>query len=358
MDPATILTGILSQKTFARMLIDIPYTITYFDAFFLIPALMIWLIFYRDRGRTTPLWRGGASILFSLFWLTQTITFLDPGHMDVINAVLSAVGVLFFLFIAYHFYLDYRWKEDTKSLIWLVRTAAVTGAFYFVFEHIPVTQGAIIFAVAWLTYYILILFGNQVTIQTGFPLDFNEGVFIFSNNPTDLSIRIVFACTAALALFLFAAAIIATETNRDEWLPWAKKEIKRTRGTTKFPERMRRNGILNIMKMSDLRRKITVFLIVIPIIFITNIFRNVGVITASYSGMIDFYTAHNIVAKIMSLVMMMFLTWVLFEYLPELQENLMGLFDLTKRVKPGMMVNGRMDMKFLKGKKNTEESES
>ncbi|MGA1821980.1 MAG: hypothetical protein ACMUIG_05580 [Thermoplasmatota archaeon] len=358
MNPFAVLAGVVAQKTITDMIVDIPYTISYYDALFLIPALAVWLIFYGDRGRTTPLWRGGASVLFSMFWLTETVTYLEPEHLDVINAILSSVGVLFFLFIAYHFYLDYKWKENTKSLIWLVRTATITGSFYFVFEHIPVTQGAMIFVVAWLTYYVLIFFGNPVTIQTGFPLEFNEGIFIYSDQTNDISIRIVFACTAALALFLFAAAIIATETDRNEWLPWAKKEVVRTRGTRKFSERMRRNGILNIMKMSDMRRKATVFMIVIPIIFVTNIFRNVGVIIATYSGLLDFYTAHSIVAKIMSLVMMMFLTWILFEYLPELQENLMGLFDLTKRVKSGMIVDGRMDMKFIRGKKRVEEKDT
>jgi exosortase/archaeosortase len=65
----------------------------------------------------------------------------------------------------------------------------------------------------------------------------------------------------------------------------------------------------------------------------------------------EFYDAHNIYAKILSLVMMIFLTWVLFELLPELQEDMMGLFDLTKRVKKGMMVDGRLDLKYIEKKK-------
>ncbi|MCK5773824.1 MAG: hypothetical protein KAH57_08550, partial [Thermoplasmata archaeon] len=100
---------------------------------------------------------------------------------------------------------------------------------------------------------------------------------------------------------------------------------------------------------SDSQRKWGAFLIVIPIIFITNIFRNVGVIAVVFGGTMDFYVAHNYYAKFMSLGMMMFLTWVLFEYLPELQENLIGLFDLTKRVRKGMNRNGRVDMRYLRG---------
>jgi hypothetical protein len=45
--------------------------------------------------------------------------------------------------------------------------------------------------------------------------------------------------------------------------------------------------------------------------------------------------------------MMMFLTWVLFEYMPELQENMVGLFDLRMRFKKGMIRNGRVDLKYV-----------
>jgi hypothetical protein len=43
---------------------------------------------------------------------------------------------------------------------------------------------------------------------------------------------------------------------------------------------------------------------------------------------------------------------VLFEMLPELQEDMMGLFDLTKRVRKGMIVDGRLDLKYIQKKKD------
>jgi exosortase/archaeosortase family protein len=175
----------------------------------------------------------------------------------------------------------------------------------------------------------------------------DEGLTIPSGDPTDTTIRIVFACTAALALFLFTAAIIATRTNKEEWRGWALKELKRTKGTASLWQRSRRNGIKNILRMSDTERKVRAILYVVPIIFVTNLFRNVGVISVSYGGIIPFYDAHNIYAKVLSLAMMIFLTWVLFEMLPELQEDLMGLFDLFRRVKKGMIVDGRMDLKYI-----------
>jgi exosortase/archaeosortase family protein len=173
------------------------------------------------------------------------------------------------------------------------------------------------------------------------------GLVISSPDPLNESIRIVFACTAALAMFLFAAAILATRTDRAEWIPWARKELKRTKGTKSLWVRSKRWGILNTMRMSDLQRKVTALMIVVPLIFVVNIFRNVGVILAVHGDLMSFYMAHNVVAKALSLFMMMYLTWILFEYLPELQENMVGLFDLRLRSKKGMIKNGRVDLKFV-----------
>jgi exosortase/archaeosortase family protein len=277
--------------------------------------------------------------------------FLDPSHPDVVNGVISLLGFLFFSYIAWHCYLDHRWGEETKSIGWLMRMSFLTGSAYFILEHIPITQGFLIYIVAWPTYLVLKVFGHDVGIGSGFPMGIDEGLLIPSGDPNDVPIRIVFACTAALALFLFTAAIIATRTDKNEWEDWARKELRKTRDSTSVWTRSRRNGIKNILKMSDRERKIRAFIYVIPIIFVTNIFRNVGVISVTYGEIISFYDAHNIYAKILSLVMMIFLTWVLFEMLPELQEDMMGLFDLTKRVQKGMIVDGRLDLKYIEKKK-------
>ena len=313
-----------------------------------IPSLILMGISYGNRGRYTPLIRGGGTALFGLYWITRIPAFLGGTEPDVVNAIMALLGVFFFLFISYHFLLDFRWGEDTRTLEWVMRTSFITGLAYLMFENIQITQGVIIYVVALLTFYVLILFGHDLTMEPGLPTAIGDGVTIISADTSDITITIVFACTAALALFLFSAAIFATETNRDEWLPWARREIVRNRNGNLL-QRSRSNGIINMMKLSDRQRKWGAFLIVIPIIFITNIFRNVGVIAVVFGGIMDFYVAHNYYAKFMSLGMMMFLTWVLFEYLPELQENLIGLFDLTKRVRKGMIRNGRVDMRYLRG---------
>ncbi|MFO8051383.1 MAG: hypothetical protein R6V01_06755 [Thermoplasmatota archaeon] len=325
--------------------------ISLWDARLLIPSLILLGMAFKDLGgRYSSLVRGAGSLLFGSFWLTQSFYFLHDAHFDIVNAMMSLLGCILFVFIAVHCYLDYKWDERTKSIGWLMRTAFLTASVYFILEHVPVTQGALIYVVSWMTYGLLVITGHDVGIQSGFPIE-GGGLMIPSSDPTDTTVRIVFACTAALALFLFTSAVIATRTNRKEWIGWAKKEIERTKGSDSLWERSKRNGIKNIMRMSDLRRKVYALLVVIPLIFFTNIFRNVALISVVYGGHISFYDAHNIYAKVLSLVMMIFLTWILFEFLPELQEDMMGLFDLLKRVRKGMIVDGRLDMKYIRNDK-------
>lgn len=321
--------------------------VTYPELFLFLPSIVIMLIFYSRRGRLTPLFRAAGSGLFGLYWLFTAQEILLGKDPDIINGVISALGGVLFLFIAFQLYLDHRFEEDTRSIEWLLRMSAMTGAFYFVSEHVHAFQGGMIYIVAHLTYFVLRIFGFEVSIQSGFPSRIGEGLMITSADPTDTMIMIVFECTAALALFLFTAAIIATRTDRGEWLPWARNELHRTKGDPSLLVKSRRWGLLNIIRLSDRGRKTRAFLMVVPLIFVVNIFRNVGVILAVHGDIMDFYTAHNIVAKVLSLLMMMFLTWVLFENLPELQENMVGLFDLRKRFKKGMIKNGRVDLKYV-----------
>jgi exosortase/archaeosortase family protein len=327
----------------------------WWDLAFFIPALILMGYSYKDRGSSTNLFRAAGMGLFGLFWFSQVAFFLDPAHTDVINGMMSLLGGIFFIFVGFHFYLDHRWDENTKSIQWLLRTSVLTGGAYFIFEHIPITQGALIYIVAWPTYWLLRLFGHNVTIDPTFPSEYGSGMVIESGQPfMDLPIRIVFACTAALALFLFVSAVVATRTNKNEWKGWAKKEIRRLAGSKNILEKGKRNGIKNIMRMSDRQRKIYAIALVVPIIFVSNLFRNVAVIAATFTEIMTFEDAHNVYAKILALGMMIYLTWILFELLPELQEDVMGLFDLTKRVKKGMMKDGRLDLKYIqrsKGKK-------
>ncbi|MGA1792317.1 MAG: hypothetical protein ACMUHM_00040 [Thermoplasmatota archaeon] len=340
--------SILADRTIVEQAMD---TMQIWDILLFLPSVILMGLAYRNWWKVSPIIRGVGSFLFGAYWLTQVFVFLDPQHTDVVNGVISLMGFIFFSFIAWHCYLDYRWGEETRSLGWLTRTAFLTGAIYFILEHFALSQGFLIYIVAWGTYWILILFGHDVTIQSGFPMGIDDGLVISSGDPGNTAIRIVFACTAALALFLFTSAILATSTDKNEWKKWALKELKRTKSSSSPWVRSKRNGIKNILRMSDRERKIRALLYVIPIIFVTNLFRNVGVISVVYGDIISFYDAHNIYAKILSLGMMIFLTWVLFEMLPELQEDMMGLFDLLKRVKRGMIVKGRLDLKYIQKQK-------
>jgi exosortase/archaeosortase family protein len=322
----------------------------------LIPALVLLLVTYSSIGKYTKPLRMVGSSLFGVYWALMVPHFLALDDPDIVNAAMSGMGAALFGFIAYQLYLDHKWKEDTRAIEWLLRMSALTGTFYFASEHIPLVQGVLIYMVAHLTLYVLRIGGFDYAVQSGFPDVIGDGLKIIPMDPNSETIRIIFACTAALALFLFTAAIISTRTDRNEWVPWARKELARLKGSPSILAKSKRWGLLNILRMSDNRRKLMAFLAVVPLIFVVNIFRNVGVILAVNGGLMDFYMAHNVVAKALSLGMMIFLTWILFEYLPELQENMVGLFDLRHRFKKGMIKNGRVDLKYVTpGKKPTEE---
>jgi exosortase/archaeosortase family protein len=323
-------------------------TLKLWDLAFLLPSLVLMGLGYRYRGKWTGPVRALGMAVFGVFWFSQVGVYLDPDHMDLINGIMSLAGGFFFLFIGFHFYLDHIWKERTKSIEWLLRTSFLTGSAYFILENIPITQGALIYIVAWPTYWILGWFGHDVNLGTDFPSEVGTGMAITSADPgTTIAIRIVFACTAALALFLFTSAVVAVNTDKKEWSGWARRELKRTASSRNLWTRGKRNGIKNILRMTDGQRKIYAIAVVVPLIFVSNLFRNVAVIAATFTGTLSFHDAHNIYAKILSLVMMIYLTWVLFELLPELQEDVMGLFDLTKRTKKGMMKDGRLDLKYI-----------
>ncbi len=326
---------------------DILRSLDIWDLVFLIPSLLLMGIMFTERGKYSQLVRGLGTLLFAGFWFTQVLLFLEDDHWDPVNAIMSMLGGVFFLFISAHFVLDHIWKERTRSLEWLLRVSLLTGGSYFIFEHIPITQGISIYVVAWLTYLTLRLFGNRIGIEAGIPLEVDHGLLIMPDDTRTMPISIVFACTAALSILLFSYAALVTKMNRAEWEPWARKEMGRLRDRGSLLARSKVHGLRNLLRMTDAQRKTRAIVIVVLLIFFTNVFRNVGVIAMVYDGHMSFDLAHGFYAKALSLVMMLFLTWVLFEHLPELQEDLMGLVDLTKRVKKGMIVNGRLDLKYV-----------
>jgi len=79
---------------------------------------------------------------------------------------------------------------------------------------------------------------------------------------------------------------------------------------------------------ADISRKIKAFIFSVPLIYILNLFRNVFVITAygyAWFGDASFYIAHNVIAKVLATLALIFISLMVFKELPELEDLIFNL---------------------------------
>jgi len=293
------------------------------------------------KGRPSHLIIASGEILFGIYWLLQVDHFLNTG--DVVNAGFSFIGMPFFCFLAFHELLCWKWEEEIVSLRWIAGTSFLGGILYFtVVESTLLTKG-LIYIVTVQSTWILTLFSQPTELEKFVFMDGEYGLPVSLDGIS--GIRIILACTGLQSMALFAAAIITTVPNRKIWVKWA----KRTVADKKEKPRVRRKW-KKILSMSDRRRKTLAFMYTVPLIYIANLFRNAAIIYVHNKGLLDdlaadlgvdpFSLAHHYIAKTLSLVMLIILVFILFEVLPEVHENMLGLADLRRRTRPGMIVNG------------------
>ncbi|MCD6383967.1 MAG: hypothetical protein J7L88_05850 [Thermoplasmata archaeon] len=292
---------------------------------------------YKRGNKRHKIFFSIGGFLFSLYWALHAPDYLLR-QGDLVNGVLILLGVVFYLYMGEGMIRDYQWGEDTKSLNWLYRTTFYASLIYFSLKYIPYLGGALIWFVAFQSVAILAAFGYPVWIPRAIPDTSTGGVPVFTTVSTNVTISLVFSCTAAQALGIFFAAIYTTELDREEWLGWAKRKVK------ELKKGFKKRSIEKLILMEDRKRKKIAYLITLPTIYIGNLFRNAGIIYVTYEGIYDFYFAHNYIGKGLSLGLMLILMLILFHYLPELQENVVGLVDITKRSRPGQIVDGRFDL--------------
>lgn len=243
-------------------------------------------------------------IIFGIYWVTYVPYFLDIS--DLVNAGFCALALPFFGYLAYHELLSYKWHDDLKednqtlkSLNFMAGAAFVAGTVYFLIDTIPILSGYLIKMVSEQTEFILDRFGYEITAGK---IDYNGNGLWFRENKeviavsmrhgTNSSISIVLACTAIQSMMIFCGTIFCTK--------------------------------------ADKKRKWKAFMYTVPVIYELNLIRNVGVIYLSYEKM-DMDIAHNWIGKGGSLIALIILAYITFNILPELHENILGLFDLPKR---------------------------
>jgi len=79
---------------------------------------------------------------------------------------------------------------------------------------------------------------------------------------------------------------------------------------------------------------------------LTNLLRNAALIYVVYEDKLSFEMAHNVLTKIMSLALMLFMLLLLFDVLPELQENVLGLLDVFRFRKKDNVMDGFVELDF------------
>lgn len=224
--------------------------------------------------------------LFSFFWATQPHT-LYKGGDDVFNAVVCIIGIYILIYMAYHEWLSLKTKETPSCLNWIAGGTFFAGIIYFSIDSslYPPLKTGLITTVSEHTQYLLELLGYEVSR--------NINIITYNQIP----IQIIFACTAIQSMVLFVGMIGA--------LP----------------------------KIPIYRRLAALSITVLPIYFL-NLLRNAGVIILVGGKITSFEMAHNVIAKIGSLLALIILLFITFKIIPELYDEILCIFNLTKRNGP------------------------
>ncbi len=234
---------------------------------------------------------GAGWAVFGIYWAMEFPHYISVA--DFINAVLSIGALPVFLFLAYHEFLSYNWDEDYRPLSFLASVTAGTGLPYFLIKYVPFLSSALIDTVAHQSVWIANLFGLNLSVSGGSWVD-GEYMAHISGVP----VSIILACTGIQAILVaFSLIYFSPGERREKW------------------------RLLSI---------------VIPVIYVSNLMRNVIVfLIVGANGISSFEFAHNVVGKGLSIVVLLILTLYTFKKIPQMYDDINGLFDLPWRRGPG-----------------------
>jgi len=233
---------------------------------------------------------GFGWAVFGVYWIMEFPYYLSI--YDFINAVLTLAALPFFLFIAYHEFLSYKWDEDYRPLSFLASVTAGTGLPYFAIKYLPPLSESLINAVAYQSVWITNLFGLHLSVSGG---SWYAGEYMA--HIEGVPVAIILACTGIQAILVAFSLIYFSRGD------------------------------------SVIRRNL--LLLVIPVIYLSNLFRNVIVfLIVDANGASSFEFAHNVVGKGLSTVVLLILVLYTFRKIPEMYDDINGLFDLPWRKTP------------------------
>lgn len=274
------------------------------------------------KGRACHPLRAGGWALFGIYWAAQFPYWLAKD--ETINMLGTGAALPLFLYIAYHEFRSWKWDDEYEPLRYLAAACFAATLPYFVVEAVPAFSAAVVWAVsAQTTWLINALTGAGYSIASvslnGNPPFYHandsEVTAYFIHSGIASRVSVILPCTALqaiLAAFAFIAAAPSTRKNRARAL-----------------------------------------LVVVPSIYIINLFRNAFVIYATdfqIFGAGTFDLAHGIIGKIViSMTALVVLMVVAFLMVPEFYDCINGAFELPWRNAPGHDYKGNIG-RLLGGK--------
>ncbi len=241
------------------------------------------------KRKEQHLLRGVGFVLFGIYWLSRIPHFLGSG--DTVNAVFSLLGCPFYIYLGLHAYRAPRCKDE-RALHFMAVTTFAAAFPYFLIAQMPKVSGALIYLVAWNTCLLLRVFGFYYVPGDVQNADVWFGV---SSEPIHVpiipsSISLIFACTALQSMLIFVGAICGSTSSR--------------------------------------KSRVKALLILASLVYILNLVRNACLIYLVDVKNYPFELAHNWIGKVGSLIALLFLAYLLFRLLPDIEEKISMVLDL------------------------------
>ena len=209
----------------------------------------------------------------------------------------AAFNLLFLAFSLLLAFLLLKTREKEDLLFTITKIAFITSACYFPFAEITFLSELLINITAEITTMVLNLFNVGVYMDPPPCIYTTTGSFHDVNKP----VQIILACTAIQSMVLFTGLIFGVN--------------------------------------APLSRKLKAFAVSIPTIYVLNIVRNVFVAAAYFgqwfgSPIESFYIAHEVLARIGSIIALVAIAYAVFMILPEILDLIEELYQfILKTVK-------------------------
>lgn len=263
----------------------------------LITSLLGLGIGYYLKDKRYHKFRLVGLIFFGIFWVLQTPYFVAIG--DIFNALVCLLALPFYAYLGYHEYLSYVWDEENMSLKWITGASFFAAGLYFLIDRIPILSGYVIYGVAVQTVLLVNIFGLGYGVgdinYAGNPMWYRTNYNEISVPIEGSSVAIIQSCTAIQSMLIFIGAIYCVQAlKKSKWYA---------------------------------------FFATVPIIYVLNLIRNLGIIYMMDVLDWSYEFSHNTVGKAGSFLALIVLAFIAFKLLPELLDNIWGILDLRDRGK-------------------------